>query len=651
MKISDIKGIGEKTQILFGKLGVYTVEDLIRFYPRDYEEYEKPILINEINDNSVVAIYGVIAMSPELKRFKNIQLLTTVIKDSNNEEIKLKWFNMPYLKNKLIKGEKYIFRGRVNRNGVFHTIDQPEIFTLKQYDLKLSEVQPIYSLTKGLSNKTIQKAVKQIIEAGISINGLASDKISKKYDLMNYKEAVKEIHFPRNIDKLKTARNRLVFDEFYGFLMGIKNMKQKRKQFKSDYNISDHETTNKIIENLGFDLTEAQKNTLFDIRNDFQNKNTMNRLIQGDVGSGKTIIAILALIDVVLSGYQGAFMVPTEVLAIQHFESIKKITSENDLDINPVLLTGSLKVSEKKKIYEKIKSGEADIIIGTHALIQDKVEYNNLAFVITDEQHRFGVRQRNELKNKGKDVNVLVMSATPIPRTLALMIYGDLDISIIDELPSDRLPIKNCLVDLTYRDKSYKFIYDEVKKAHQVYIICPMIEENDLIEAQNVSDYTKSLKEKFGSSIKIEALHGGMTPTLKNDIMERFSKAEIDILVSTTVIEVGINVPNATVMMIENAERFGLATLHQLRGRVGRGKDQSYCIFITASKNENTLKKLEIINKSNDGFYIANEDLKTRGQGDVFGVRQSGEILFKLGDIYSDSRILKWAKEAVELNI
>ena len=373
----------------------------------------------------------------------------------------------------------------------------------------------------------------------------------------------------------------------------------------------------------------------------------MNRLIQGDVGSGKTIIAILALLQAAYNGCQGALMVPTEVLARQHFESMQKLFTENGIDKVPVLVTGSMTAKEKRLAYEKIASHEADIIVGTHALIQEKVVYDRLALVITDEQHRFGVGQRELLSNKGNTPHVLVMSATPIPRTLAIILYGDLDISVIDELPAGRQEIKNCVVDISYRPKAYAFIQKQVEMGHQAYVICPMVEPSEMIEAENVVDYTKTLKKVFPESISVEYLHGKMKAKEKNKIMERFAAGEIDVLVSTTVIEVGVNVPNATVMMIENAERFGLAQLHQLRGRVGRGKAQSFCIMVNGNGGKDTMERLDIMNRSNDGFYIASEDLKLRGPGDIFGVRQSGELEFKLADIFTDANLLKQVSEEV----
>jgi ATP-dependent DNA helicase RecG len=372
----------------------------------------------------------------------------------------------------------------------------------------------------------------------------------------------------------------------------------------------------------------------------------MNRLIQGDVGSGKTVLAILALLMAVKNGYQASFMVPTEVLAKQHYKSLTSLCT--DFGISICLLVGSMTAKEKRETYDKIKTHQADIIIGTHALIQEKVEYDRLGLVITDEQHRFGVKQREALMNKGGNPHVLVMSATPIPRTLAIILYGDLDISIVDELPAKRLPIKNCVVDTNYRPSAYRFIDKQVAEGRQAYVICPMVEESEEVEAENVIEYTERIKEALVPNIAVEFLHGKMKPKDKNDVMERFANGEINVLVSTTVVEVGVNVPNATVMMVENSERFGLAQLHQLRGRVGRGEDQSYCIFVCGSSSKDAWERLEILNKSNDGFYIAGEDLKLRGPGDIFGIRQSGDMDFKLGDIFNDASLLKAAAKAVK---
>ena len=442
------------------------------------------------------------------------------------------------------------------------------------------------------------------------------------------------------------GRKRLVFDEFFLFILSVRMMKEKNQNRENTFHLKPVWETEKIIENLPYALTNAQRRVWNDIETNMTGEHLMSRLVQGDVGSGKTIIAFLAMILAAANGCQAALMAPTEVLAKQHYEGMCQLLKEQGLSYQAVLLTGSAKGKEKKEIYRQIQEGEAKLIIGTHALIQEKVLYQDLALVITDEQHRFGVNQREDLSRKGGGPHVLVMSATPIPRTLGIILYGDLDISVMDELPAKRLPIKNCVVDTSYRPKAYKFIENQVLQGRQVYVICPMVEESEGLEAENVLDYSRMLSQTLSPEIKVAYLHGRMKAAEKNEIMEAYAKNEIQVLVSTTVIEVGVNVPNATVMMVENAERFGLAQLHQLRGRVGRGVHQSYCIFVYGGDDDETRKRLEILVKSNDGFYIAGEDLRLRGPGDLLGIRQSGMLEFRLGDIFQDADILKKASEA-----
>ena len=554
---------------------------------------------------------------------------------------------MPFLKNSLKMGYKYIFRGQVKKDnyGNNPTMEQPVIYSLGDYEKKMGVMQPVYTLTKGLTNNMVTKTVSCILDNLDLQEDYLPDIIKEKAGLMEYNEAVKAVHFPVDKETIIKARKRLIFDEFFVFLLALRSFKENTKIEDNRFVIDNNAESDHLIESLPYKLTEAQLKVLGEIRKDMSSNRVMNRLVQGDVGCGKTIIAFLSLIDIVAKGYQGALMVPTEVLATQHYENLLELKEKYSLNINPVLLTGSVTAANKRKIYASIEAGEANIIIGTHALIQEKVIYDKLALVITDEQHRFGVKQREKLSGKGDTPHILVMSATPIPRTLAIILYGDLDISVIDAMPSNRLPIKNCVVDRNYRPNAYKFIENQVRNGHQAYIICPMVESME--EGENNSDlcdvisYSKMLSEELPSDIKVEYLHGKMKPSEKNNIMERFARNEINVLVSTTVIEVGVNVPNATVMMIEDAERFGLAGLHQLRGRVGRGEAQSYCIFVSGAKSKDTRERLEILNKSNDGFYIANKDLALRGPGDFFGIRQSGDMSFKLGDIYADATTLK----------
>ncbi len=652
MLIRQLKGIGEKTEQLFNKVGVTTVEELLMYYPRNYDEYKRAIMVQEIDEN-IVAIEGTIIKNSGSRKMRGLEVLSIIAKDTDGSVFTVTWFNMGFLKNVMKIGYKYVFRGRVSYKGNTIALEQPEYYSLGDYDRKISELQPIYPLTDGLTNNAVIKAVKQALTFKHIINDELPIEIKDRYGLPDLETAITGMHFPKNKQEMYEARKRIAFDEFLRFIISLRKMKENTGIIFNDFKIGYEDKINEIIKALPFTLTNAQIKVIDEIQKDMTSHKVMSRLVQGDVGSGKTIIAFLALFQVSLSGYQGCLMAPTEVLAKQHFIAINELLlllKENGIetDIKVELLTGSTTAKEKKRIYELVSCGEVDILIGTHALIQEKVEYKNLALVITDEQHRFGVNQREMLSNKGKHPHVLVMSATPIPRTLAIIIYGDLDISIIDELPANRLPIKNCVVDTSFRANAYKFIEEQVKLGHQAYVICPMVEESENLEAENVMDYASNLKKTFSSSVNVEFLHGKMKADDKNNIMERFSRNEIQVLVSTTVIEVGINVPNSTVMLIENAERFGLAGLHQLRGRVGRGDAQSYCIFISSSKNKDKIERLNILKESNDGFKIASEDLKLRGPGDFFGIRQSGEMNFKVADIYDDSNMLKAASETAD---
>ncbi|WP_412384928.1 ATP-dependent DNA helicase RecG [Eubacterium sp.] len=647
MNINELKGIGEKTEKVFNKAGIHTTDDLLKYYPRNYDIYEMPLWIRDFKCNQICAVKAIVYKQIEIRRVRNLQIVTAYLQDDTKNVIRATWFNAAYLKNTLKPGSSFVFRGMVKENRGAFVLEQPKIYKINEYKELLDKMQPIYPLVSGLTEKMVTKAVVQAIKVELPVKEYMPGAVLKERGLIDINKAYMQIHFPKNKMELKQAKDRIIFNEFFDFTYSLRKFKDSDKDNENRFVINNSEVISTIINDLPYKLTNAQLRTWNEIEKDMSGSKVMNRLIQGDVGSGKTIVATLALISAALSGYQGAIMVPTEVLARQHLESINELIAENELNINTVLLTGSMKAKEKREAYAKIESGEVSIIIGTHALIQDSVNYKNLALVITDEQHRFGVRQRESIANKGSMPHIIVMSATPIPRTLAIIMYGDLDISIIDELPANRLPIKNCVVGTNYRPNAYKFIEQQVVQGRQAYIICPTVEFSEAIEGENVIDYCDTLKNIFPPYINIEYLHGKMKPAMKNEIMDRFAKNEIQILVSTTVVEVGVNVPNATVMMIENAERFGLAGLHQLRGRVGRGKYQSYCIFINASETKKASERLEILNHSNNGFEIANEDLKLRGPGDFFGVRQSGDMEFKLGDIYSDASILKTAADMV----
>lgn len=641
--IRDIKGIGEKTERLFRKLGIQTVEDLLEFYPRKFDVYEPIQPVAKAAEGKVIAIEVSLVSRPKLSRVRNLKIISCIMRDSTGQ-LPVTWFNMPYLQRSLKMGMHYILRGKTTvKNGRLQ-MQQPQILNRQEYANLLHQMQPIYPLTAGLTNHAVVKAVTQALKETDLTGDFIPLPIRKQYQLMTHKSAIRNIHFPKNEETYREARERLVFEEFFLFTLALNQMKRGKHRKLSRYQLSVGQMTDQLLKSLPYQLTEGQKRAWGEIQEDLQSGCVMNRLIQGDVGSGKTIVSILALLAVAENGLQGAIMVPTEVLAGQHYETFTELLEP--LGIRVGLLTGSMTAAAKRQMQQQIRDHEVDIIVGTHALIQEKVEYADLALVVTDEQHRFGVKQREGFFEKGREPHMLVMSATPIPRTLAIILYGDLDVSVIDVLPTGRLPIQNCVVGTNYRPQAYRFMEKEISAGHQVYVICPMVEDSEEMEAENVIDYTETLRENMAPSVRIEYLHGRMKNTQKNEIMERFAAHEIDVLVSTTVIEVGINVPNATVMMVENAERFGLAQLHQLRGRVGRGKAQSYCIFMTGNPSRETKERLEILERSNDGFLVAEEDLKLRGPGDLFGIRQSGDLDFKLADIYQDAALLKKANEA-----
>ena len=639
--ITGLKGIGDKTAKLFNKCGIYTLGDLITYYPRGYDKYEAPVNACDLREGVICSCKLTVIGNVTRRHVRNLSIVAFEAADQTGK-VKITFFNAPYMASSIKSGTTYIFRGVVRKKGNFFSMDHPKMIKPEEYASLIGRLQPRYPLTKGLSNNAITKAVEQAFLNAGSLTEMVPSEILDRLSLIPYAQACRGIHFPKDEKALEDSRRRLAYNEFLLFVLRLRLLKLTSEKIENTMPMIEVADTKRLLEKLPYKLTDAQMNAWRDIISDLSGKSVMNRLIQGDVGSGKTILAMMALLTVAANGYQGALMAPTEVLAAQHFESFNEMIRKYGLtSLKPVLLTGALSAKDKREAQRQISEGEVNCIIGTNALIQEKVNYKNLALVVTDKQHRFGVRQRETFAGKGMNTHVLAMSATPIPRTLAIILYGDLHISIINEMPKGRLPIKNCVVGTSYRPTAYKFIADQVASGRQAYVICPMVEEGELDNVENVTDYAQKLKATLPESIRIEVLHGRMKPAVKDQIMEAFARRDIDVLVSTTVIEVGINVPNATVMMIENSERFGLSQLHQLRGRVGRGNQQSYCIFINSSDSEDAAKRLDIMNRSNDGFKIAEEDLKQRGPGDLFGVRQSGEMVFNIGDIYHDSDLVK----------
>lgn len=642
----EIKGIGEKTAALFQKLNIETVGDLLLHYPRTYVQFPVVKEVAEVTDGETAAVLGRVRKTPVVRRTRSMPVTVTTI-GTGEAELELVWFRMPYIKSQLAPGNTYVFYGKVARKGSRLVMEQAAIYSGEAYAAMEQAFLPVYGLTGGISNNLVTKTVRSVLGREELFKEYLPREIRSRYKICEYNYAIKEIHFPENMDTLIAARNRLVFDEFFLFILNMQYHKEKRIKEANEFEFRGDSFTDELIARLPYELTGAQKRALSEVKRDMRSPYVMQRLIQGDVGSGKTIIAFLAMADAAHNDYQSAIMAPTEVLARQHYETFQKLCEEFGLKIPVVLLTGSMTARQKRMAYEALQLYPNAMVVGTHALIQERAIYDNLALVITDEQHRFGVRQRETFAEKGRHPHILVMSATPIPRTLAIILYGDLDISVVDEVPAKRLPVKNCVVNTGYRNKAYAFIENEVKNGHQAYVICPLVEEVEGMETENATDYVKKLRQIFPEEIQLGLLHGQMKPAQKNKVMEAFMKNEVQVLVATTVVEVGVNVPNATVMMIENAERFGLAQLHQLRGRVGRGDAQSYCIMVNCSSAKTAERRLKILNDSNDGFRIASEDLKLRGPGDFFGIRQSGELQFALGDIYQDAAVLRDASEAV----
>lgn len=641
--IGLVKGVGPKLKERLNKVGIFTVLDLLLYFPRDYEFLNDDISLNgDISDEKAILKCKVQSYGSSI-RTRNGKTLTTINFTYNNLKVIGKWFNQPYIKRNLILGNEYNLMGKFKKvNNTLEVINP----LIPCKEANKSEILPIYTLKNGLTNKILVKLINEILKNMIIKENLPEE-IVKKYKLISLDKAIRSIHFPEGRGELQSAINRLKFQELFTYSLKIIMMKAHIKKENSGISFKMSPLLKDLKESLPYTLTNAQSRTLREILLDQKRNIAMNRLVQGDVGSGKTLVALISMFNVYMNGYQTVLMAPTEILANQHYAEAKKYLEQFGVDIE--LLTGSTKEKEKKRIKEKIASGKGIMLIGTHALIQDDVELNNLGLVVTDEQHRFGVEQRSRLINKNKRADVLVMTATPIPRTLSLYLYSDLDISIIDELPPGRKPIDTMLVDMNQRMKAYNFALKEVEKGRQFYIVSPLIEENEKLNLNSVEKIYEELKNGIFKNVRIEILHGKMSGKDKDKIINTFKNGEIKGIISTTVIEVGVNVPNSTMMIIENAERFGLAQLHQLRGRVGRGKHKSYCILIANTKNDITRRRMEIMTESSDGFYIAEEDLKLRGAGEVFGMRQHGDEGFILANVVDDINILKCANHEAKL--
>ena len=642
--IQYLKGVGEKRAALFNKKGIKTVEDLLYFFPRTHEDRSVIKPISQCVEGETVCISVTAYQDPQDRYVRRNMLITSLVVFDDSGMMNIVWYNNKYIKNNIKAGEKYIFFGTVTRNKQGRIQMTAPVFEKQGNERFTGKIVPVYPLTANLSQKVVQTTMETALKEAGRLTEYLPEKTREKYMIAELNFSMQNIHFPTDFESYNIARTRFVFEELLVLQLALRERRAKNTQ-NEGRKFTDVKCIRELTDSMPFELTGAQKRTVNEICRDCMSGKQMNRLVQGDVGSGKTAVAAASIFMAVRNGYQAAMMAPTEILAGQHADSLGQLFEKHG--IKTAFLSGSTKAKEKREILEKVASGDVQVVIGTHALIQENVEFRNLGFVVADEQHRFGVEQRAKLMAKGENPHMLIMSATPIPRTLALILYGDLDISVIDELPPGRKPVKTYSVKENMRKRVYDFVEENIKKGMQAYVVCPLVAETEKSDLENAEELAKKLAESY-PDIKVGLMHGKMKPKEKDETMSLFVSGEIDVLVATTVIEVGVNVPNANIMAIENAERFGLSQLHQLRGRIGRGSEQAYCILITDTDNEITKKRMDTMCESNDGFYISEQDLKLRGPGDFFGTRQHGLPEMRIANLFEDKAILKLSQEAAK---